>query len=212
VVLEEDFDKSKFDARIEERQKKDSEKQTKYKPWWQTVHPLFLFGGLIILVLMLRNVQLDSGQRNQYILIIALVILAWLFMKREEKVPSLVTPKEAEILVERECERKKRWGQFPIMAKYEIGPVINSMHRDSMGMYYDVAVQIHVPFERPKYFTAKVMMGGQERGFVTMIEAYGPMTGREKPQERTIIPKFLKDSTRFSVLDQSVKGMFKRGP
>lgn len=209
-MLEEDYNKAKLEERIDERQKKETEKQSRYKPWWQTVHPVFLIGGIIIIVLMLKNMQLDSDQKSQWLLIIALIIVAWLFMKKEEKMLPLVTPKEAEILVERECERKKRWKQFPLMAQYHVGPIINSMHRDSMGMYYDVAVRIDVPFERPKYYIAKVMMGGPERGFVTMIESFGPITGREKMQETVIIPRWLKDSTRFPALDQSVKGMLKR--
>ena len=119
--------------------------------------------------------------------LIGLGVVLWMMTKspktREEE---MISPEEAEFLTEKACIRKKKWGQFPPMSTYKVGPVSNLQHRDGGGIYYDVAVELINPYDKTKYYVSKVMARGIEKGFVTLIESIGPINGREKPQEKTI--------------------------
>ena len=185
---------------VEEILKKKEEKQ----PWWQSLSPTVLAGAILIGFFLLRKVMEDTKNKNNFLFwIIAIAVILYILSKSPRpKEEALVTPKEAELLVERECERKKRWGQFGPMSKYIIGPVSYLQRKDGGGMYYDIAVEVTDPYDKPKYFTAVVMAKGEARAFTTLVEGIGSLTGREKVSERTIIPQWMIDAKREPMMEK----------
>lgn len=181
-----------------------AEKEKKVLPWWKNLSPMVLGVAGIAGFLVLKSMVTDVENKNTYLFYMAGLIFVIYLLSQTAKAREdvMVTPREAELLVERECERKRRWGQFGPMAKYEIGPVSNLMHRDAKGIYYDVAVVVTSPYDRPRDYVATVMAKGVERGFVTLTEGIGSMTGREKPQEKTLIPDWAKRIGPATVLEK----------
>jgi|SRR3989344_8337057 len=192
----------------DEQEKRELEKKTeelkKEKPWWQNLSPVVLGGGLILALIILNRMLSDPTNKNKLLFwVIGLVILAYILSQSpKSKEEVIVTPREAELLVERECERKKRWNQFGPMTTYKIGPVSNLQHRDGKGIYYDVAVKVISPYDNPMHYSATVMAKGLERGFVYLNESIGPLSGREKVSEKTLIPEWARRVGPATVLEK----------
>lgn len=110
-----------------------------------------------------------------------------------------VDPREADILVERDIKRKMCWDQWARGTKWKIGPVSDHAHTDARGAYYDVAVEIKEPYTDVKYWVAKVMSQGDERGYVYWRKAISEITGRDTQQERTItrVPAWVTNSQKY---------------
>ena len=181
------------------RAERDSEKK-----WWQNLSPLVLGGAALVGFYLLKKISEDSQNKNSLLLWIAAIVVILYILSQTAKKPedTLVSPKEAELLVERECERKKRWNQFDSMATYKVGPISYLQRRDGGGMYYDVAVEVTDPYDRPRFFNATVMAKGPERGFTTLQESIGSLTGRDKETERTIIPQWMMDIKKQPIMEK----------
>src|SRR3990167_742372 len=178
-----------------EKIRKDKERQ---RPWWQEINPAVLAGLVLVGLFMFKGILEDTVNKNNVMFwVIAIVVVIYLLSKAPAaKDESIVSPREAELLVIRECERKKRWGQFRRMAKFDIGPVGPLQRKDGGGMYYDIPVEVTDPYDPPRYFVAVVMARGLEKTFTTFIESIGPISGREKVSERTVIPQWMIDAKR----------------
>ena len=191
-----------------EEEKKELEellkKKEKEKPWWQSLHPAVLAGAILIGFFLFRSILQDTKNKNNFLfwVVVIAVILYILSKSPKAKEEALVTPKEAELLVERECERKRRWGQFGPMSKYNIGPVGPLQRKDGGGVYYDIVVEVTNPYDRPRFFDGVVMAKGEARTFTTLIESIGPLSGREKVSERTIIPQWMIDAKREPLMEK----------
>lgn len=192
----------------DEKEKESLEKikaeKDKEKPWYGNLSPAVLAGAALVGFFLLSKISSNSSNKNNLVIWI-FAILAILYImsqtsKKQEDV--LVSPKEAELLVERECERKRRWGQFDSMASYKIGPVSYLQRRDGGGMYYDVAVEVTSPYNKPEFYNATVMAKGPERGFTTLAESIGGLTGRDKVAERTIVPQWMRDAEKRPILEK----------
>lgn len=195
---------------MDEQEKRDVEKLTEEKkkplPWWQRLSPIILGVAGILAFVFISNIMYDIENRNMYIfwLVALIVVLYILGQAPKTKDEEIITPKEAELLTERECERKRRWGQFEPMSTYRIGPTSDLQHRDARGIFYNVAVEVVNPYDKPKYYLAKVYARGLERGFVTLQESIGPMKGREFEQEKSVIPEWLTRSREYPLLEKMI--------
>ncbi len=192
------------DAEEKKQIEKLAEEKKKVAPWWQRLSPLVLGGGGIVAFLIIRNIMTDVKNRNTYVfwLIGLLVVLYLLAQTPKTKEEEIITPKEAELLTERECERKRRWEQFEPMSTYKIGPVSSLQHRDGGGVYYDVSVEVASPYHKPMHYVATVMAKGIEKGFVTIQESIGPITGREKIAEKTLFPEWFRRAEKSPLLEK----------
>lgn len=181
-----------------------SERDKEQGPWWRNLSPLVLGGAALVGFYLLKKISEDSQNKNSLLLWIAAIVVILYILSQTAKKPedTLVSPKEAELLVERECERKKRWNQFDPMSTYKVGPVSYLQRRDGGGMYYDVEVKVTDPYDRPRFFNATVMAKGLERGFTTLQESIGSLTGRDKEAERTIIPQWMMDMKKHPMLEK----------
>ena len=187
----------------EEEQKLEDKKEKETSEWWKNIPTWVIIVGIGMAFLALRGVTMEGGGISQIALFIGTIVILILVSKKYKTIEGVLTPKEAEILAERELERKRVWGQFSNMDKFIIGPVVNPQHRDGRGMYYDVSVVIKSPYKPPNHLIAKVVMKGPEKGYVGFIESVGRFTGREKAPERT-----LWGITRKLREDEFFKGMF----
>lgn len=192
----------------EEQEKREVEQEAEEKKkevaWWRRLHPLVLGGSILIAFLIINKMMTDVENRNTYIFwLVAIGVILYLISQvPKTKEEEMITPKEAELLTERECERKRRWGQFGPMTKYEIGPIGPLQRRDGGGLYYDIAVEVTSPYDRPEYFVATVMAKGQERGFTWLIKSIGPIHGREKVPEKDYIPGWFKRTEQSGLLER----------
>lgn len=181
-----------------------AEEKKKEAPWWQRLSPLVLGGAGLVGFLILRNIMTDAENKSNYIfwLIGLLVILYLLAQTPKTKEEEMITPKEAELLTERECERKRRWEQFEPMSSYRIGPVSKLQHKDGGGIYYDVSVEVTSPYHKSMHYVATVMAKGIEKGFVTLQESMGPISGREKTAEKTVVPEWFRMAEKSPLLEK----------
>lgn len=203
-------DKAKAKEKVEEDVK---DKQEDKKPFWEKVPPIYLIVGAVLFFIALNSMMKSENKNTYIVMIVVIFVVLYMLSKSHHPTREVVSPKEAELLVEREIERKKAWGQFPLMMKYTVGPVINPMHKDGMGMYYDVAVKTKIPNELPKYYVAKVMMAGTERGYTTMQETSFPIRGDEKAQERSVFPRSLQQLPkidRYKILGNMIDDAYRR--
>lgn len=176
----------------EEKLEQEDEEDKTAKGWWEQLPtPVLIIGGFL-LFLAARS-MLDSEEKGQYLLMGMFVIgMMYFLSKTRPATEGVISPMEAEILTERELIRKIKWGQLPMGTKYSIGPEINPMHRNARGMFYNLAVAIQYPWTNEiKHYIAKIMMRGDEKGFVSFVGNVGKVTGREMDQERSIFPRWL---------------------
>lgn len=181
----------------------DVEKKKEQKvPIWQKIPPLYLVIGAIFVYFAIRSMMMDT-ENQTYVIFIIIIVAVWILLAQAKPVvDTVLTPRDAELLTERELERKKRWGQLSLMSHYDVGPVSDLMHRDARGQYYNVAVKVTDPFYKPQHYTAKVMASGFERGFCTITESIGRLDGRGVPQEKDIVkvPDWLRRSEQYPYL------------
>ena len=173
-------DKEEVKETIEQKEKKQE------KEWWKTIPTWMLVLGIFIFFLALRGVTLEKGGISQVLILMGVVAVLILLSKKFKVAEGVLTPKEAEFYVERECYRKQAWGQGSVMDKFEIGWPTNAQRRDASGIYYAIGVVRKNPFRSPEYFLAKVPMRGDERGLVSFEESLVPVTGRQAVPERTL--------------------------
>ena len=182
----------------------EAKKEKVEKSWWTIIPTWIIVVGCFLIFLSLRGATMENGGMSQILILVAVVFILIMLSKKYKTQEVVLSPKEAEILTERELERKRSWGQYSNMDRFQVGPIINPQHRDGRGMYYDIAVTITNPYKNPVHLIAKVTMKGPERGYVGFIESVGKFTGREKYPERTIW-----GVTRKLREDDFFKGMWK---
>lgn len=175
-------EKEEIKESLEEKEKKEE------KEWWKNIPNWMLVVGAFILFIALRGVTMEKGGMSQVLILMAVVAVLVIVSKKYKEVEGVLTPKEAEILVEREFERKKAWGQFNVMSRFVPSPINKAQHSDGRGMYYDTGFKVVNPYSKTVYYIGETTMKGPERGHVSFIEWIGPLTGREKKHERTILP------------------------
>ena len=174
--------------------------------WWQRLSPTILAFAAIVLFLLYRSMTLDPTNKKQYLMYMGLLIVILYLLSqtaptgREDR--GLVTPEEAEWLTERAIIRKVRWGQFPLATNYVSGPVSSLLRRDGGGVYYHVGVTLYPPQDAPQNFISTVMAKGEARGFTTLQESIGPISGRELINEKSLIPPIFKDAERVPILEK----------
>jgi len=178
----------------------EKEEKEKKRPFWETTPPVVLVFGLILCYLAFN--QIVAGNKTAMWILIGLGVIFFLMRKPEVNKERVLSPREAELLVERELIRKQKWNQLPVMSEYSVGPVIDGKHTDARGNYYDVGVVIKNPYDKNVYYTAKVIMSGPEITYTTFVESIGPVTGRKIQQERTVTktPMWLQDAKREPIL------------
>jgi len=183
-----------------EQEAKEKQQST---PWWKNLHPMVLIGAVIFAVFIIQSIIVDKEGASKYMIwLIAGFIALYLMSQMPEKREStMVLPEEAEYLVEKTLERKKEWGQIPMMSECEVSWVSGLQHRDGGGVYYNVGFTIKDPYLGDEDGIATVMAKGEERGFVTCQKGIGQMTGSEVVNERTIIPPELRAAEKHGILE-----------
>ena len=181
---------------IEEKEVKEE------KEWWKNIPNWMLVLGVFIFFIAMRGVTMEQGGISQVLILMGVVAVLILMSKKYKVAEGVLSPKEAEIYVERDCYRKQAWGQFSNMAGFRVGPVNPAQHRDGRGMYYDVALKVINPYDKPEYYVVSVTMKGPEKGFCSFAKSIGPATGREKTAERTLfgISRKLREDPMFERL------------
>lgn len=193
----------------EEKEKKELETKTEEKqkqvPWWQKLSPIMIGGGLIIGFLIFKGWQSDPENSSTYI-VYFLILVGGLYLLSQTTTAKLeevvLKPDEAEHLARSDCERKRRWGQFDSMVRFNIGPISQLQHKVARGTYYDVNVEVMDPYSKPKYYCATVVAKGVERGFVTLNEIVAPLNGREEPMEKPYIPEWFRHAQQSSIFEK----------
>lgn len=190
----------------EETSKELEEKKEVAKPFYATMPTwMLILGGVLVFFALQKLTTAKEGSSNTLYIAIIVIVVLYFLSKRDKEVEKLVSPKEAELLAERECERKIRWNQWPLMTKYAIGPVSDLIHKDGRGLHYKVGVAVSNPYwAQDKFYIAKVMASGLERGFTTLILGIGEMTGRDIQDIKDITkpPAWLRRADRYSMLEK----------
>lgn len=161
----------------------------------ERVPPYILIGAALIIILIIRALTLvNESDRKMYYFIIGVILLILILLGKQNRPDnSIVTPEEAENLVEHFLMRKKKKEQWLSGMQYKVTPVNNICHTDACGNHYEIGVEVSIPNEpKPQNWLAKVQMKGEERGFVSLVESVTHVTGRETQQMKIIKPPYLK--------------------
>ena len=181
----------------------EKEKVIPEKSFFERMPPAVLIGGafLIFMALKSMNSSTESDPFNVW-LVIGVLALMYFLSKQSPASQGILSPKEAELHVMKEVDRKIRWKMWHPHSEYKIGPGINAIHRDARGMYYDLPLTVYEPFvDVPLYYNVKCYMSGPEKAMVNFIESIGRPTLREIDQERTILPKMFDFAKRSKNID-----------
>jgi hypothetical protein len=192
-----------------EKEKVEAEQQLeaerKERPFWEKVPPLVIIAAVVIIFLALKSATMeDKGNYIWYIIIV--LIIMFLLSKQGDPKVIVLSPRDADICIEREAERRLRWQQkeFRGMVKCEITGLSDLKHTDARGVFYDCGILLTGPDQLPRYLIAKVMARGDEIGFVMFQKAIGEFTGRKVDQEKSIVkvPDWIKHSKDYSILEK----------
>jgi len=194
-----DKEKRELEEKVEEK--------SKDVPWYQRLNPVVIGVAGLLLFVLWRSASMNKERASSYYLWMAAIVIILYLMTRTQKTKdeTVITPREAELLVEAECERKKRWGQYPFdtMCSYQVGPENPMMSKDSRGMFYHVNVRVENKWTgAKKHYVAQCMMKGISKGFVTFVQGIGEMSGREVVPERSPIPEWLRLSKEYTAIDK----------
>jgi len=191
----------------------ESEKEKEKTPFWTRMPTWQKIAILGVGFLIIRSMMLSTEAKGSSIFwLVGLAVLIYILSQSKEvKDAEVVTPREAELLVERELKRKMLWNQFDPMTKYKVGPVSNYYHNDAVGKFYHVAVEAHNPYDKPKYYTGFVIARGDGIRFTTLQRNIGPLTGRERLQTRTVMSEFFKLGTDNAFAGNLIMDRIKRG-
>ena len=177
-----DDDKEKYEKQLDEKKKE------KEAIWWRNLPPwVYLVVGFL-LFLSIRSLTIESAGRQNYIWLILLIIGILYLMSKSQKVEdAILSPKEARILAEREMELYHRWNVlYSPMSEVKVLPVMKLIHSDAQGIYYLSGAVETNPYKLPIHHEINIMAKGPEKGFVLVNSSIGAVTGRERPQEKTI--------------------------
>jgi len=189
------------DKEVEE----DIEKKEKPLPFWQRVHPIILVGAMLLIFFALKSINLNEGEGTTYIFLIIVVgVIVFLMGGKEETKARILKPFQAEYLVIKDIERKQAWGQFDIMSTFEYSVANNMLYKDSKGKYYNIGVTEKNPYERDKYYLAKIIAKGDFMGFVTYIKTTSEFTGRDIQDQKDMVafPEFLRQAEDHPILKE----------
>lgn len=195
----------------EELKSIEQETKPKQKFWFSSIPPIVLIGGAVIIFFAYMSMTKSKDNSTTYIILILIVIIVLYLLSKQSPIgETLVTPEEAELLVMKEMRRKAIWDQWPLNSEVRLRPINNIIHRNAKPMYYVISAEVSIPYVKfPKYYTAKVMMSGPERGFVSFVDSVSPVSGREIPQEKSILPEWFKMARGDSMMQRFMGKMMR---
>lgn len=190
----------------EETEKK-IEKKEESPPFWKSMPPGIVIAIGIIIFFFIRSMEVGGKNKNFIYILIALGILYILSLQKAPRV-TMVTPREAQLLVEREMDRLFLWGQFDTMDSYRLTGIYDLMHREGRGTYYNVGIEVTNPYKLPRYLIGKVAAKGEERAFTTIVESTRPIDGKDVHQETDMVkvPSWVKNIDKRPWMEKWFRG------
>ena len=185
----------------EQLEKKDEKKSSSF---FENV-PTIIWIAAAIIIFLAWNSMKYSKSSSQIIVIIIIIAILFIISRKGAKIEEKpLAPRDAELLVERDLERKKQWGQFPPMTTYRLNVEEDLMHIDERGTHYNIGVTLSDPFNGPINYVAKVGAKGEEKGFVTFIRCIGEFTGREVRHQKNItnVPGWVRRAKQYPTLER----------
>lgn len=189
------------DLEKEEIKKEEAEqKHEEHVTWFQKVPPIWKIGGVAVLFLKYQDISNRHGQLSEMWLWVGTVLLIWYFLgsatkKAENKI---LTPEEAERELRKEIERRRKNGRIPQFARVYITENDGLFHHEGMPQHYQIGIEI-IEDNIRKYKRAIVNAEGDTKGYVTIQDNVGSLTGREPIPKVT--PKWIDDAMKKYNMD-----------
>lgn len=191
----------------EKKDKEKKEEKPKYS-WFQKVPVLYKVLGLGLIVVQYLGISNRGGSTNEIWIWVIIVLAVWYFigsggLLREG---SILTPVEAETKLGEEIERKIREKQIPRSARIFIGPNNGLFHHEGLPVHYIISIEILdkgiVAHKRGIVFAE-----GNTKGYVTIQDFPGKVTGREAVPLVSPIPHWMRRADRAGLdIDKYVFG------
>ena len=181
------------DIKKKEEEKKEEEvKEEKKENWFTKVPVIYKMGAIIILVIKYQSIVSSGGNIQELWMwvIIALVILYFLGSEGKRRDTGVLTPKEARKELQKEIDSLIQEGSISRWAKVYIGPNNGLFRYEGMPRHYQIQVEIHDDLGR-HYKRGVVDAEGSTKGYATLQDSIGKLTGREPIPVRT--PKLFQD-------------------
>jgi hypothetical protein len=190
----EDTDKTK------EQEKLKAQEQDKPKSNLWNVPPIYLIGGVLVLFFRFQYLSSTGGNIQEiWLWLIVMGLIWWFLMQGTKKFDrSVLTPEEAEEATEKELLRKIHKGQIEAV-KYFIGPNNGLQWHEGLAKYYLIEIQFMNAMNYVEYKRAMVMAEGDAKGYVTIQDNVGKLTGRETVPIISPLPSWMRRMERAGV-------------
>ena len=181
---------TKKDEEKEVKQKREEEKPT----WFQRVPAIYKIGVGAIIFIRFLSIAQEGGNISQLWIWIAagLGILYFIGQEGKKLTPEILTPEEAEKSLEIEIKRKIRTSQIPRGVQYYIGPNNGLFHHEGMPMHYIIEVALTSDDLGRDHKRGIVFAEGNTKGYATLQDNPGKITGREAIPIISPIPNWIK--------------------
>ena len=197
------------DIEQEEKEKQEKDKEEKKQENWFTKVPaIWKLGGLGVIFFKYQSLISSGGEIKELFIWIIVIVLVWYFIGSESKrrTTEILTPREAEEALDKEIQRKIKKGQINKWAKIYTGPNNGLFHHEGLPQHYQIGVEI-VSEKSREYKRGVVFAEGETKGFATLQEGRGRLTGREAIPVISPIPNWLKRSKKYDLdLDKYMFG------
>jgi len=166
-----------------------------------------LAGVVVIFIKYLSLVSKGGDIKEIWIwVIVVLIILYILGTEGKRRESEILTAAEAEDALEKEIERKRKKGQIDRWATIYIGPNNGLQHHEGLPQHYLIGVEI-VSQKSREYKRGLVFAEGTTKGYVTIQDSNGKLTGQETIPIVSPLPKWLKRSKKYDLnLDKYLFG------
>lgn len=191
------------DKEKEEQDKKEKEKVEEKKVGFFDKVPVFAkIGGAAVLLWKFLEIRNRGGELNEMSVWAFAVLAVWyMWGSAGKKVDTgILTRKEAVDLLRKEIEIMKRDGEIEPFSQVFIGPNIGLFHSEGMPQHYQIGVEI-VEEDHREYKRGIVYAKGDTKGYVTIQDNLGKLTGREPIPTKYPIPTIMRKANKQLDID-----------
>lgn len=192
--------------KIEEEKKEEKKVEEKKVSWFTKVPTIYklLAGGLLFFK---YQSIINTGANLQELWMWVIFIILGLYFIGTEGVRRetiILEPKDAEEALKKEIVRKIKEGQISRWAKIYVGPNNGLFHHEGMPQHYQIGVEI-IDDSGRQYKRGIVFAEGNTKGYATLQDSSGKLTGRESIPIAT--PKIFKTLKKYDIdMDKFIFG------
>lgn len=186
------------DIEKEEKEKKEKEqKEEKKESWWSKVPLQWMLIGVGFILIRFWSITSRGGELQELWWSVALVLFVWYIIgSRAKKIMSgVLTRREARDIAQREIQDSINRGEIEKGAKVYWDHTDALQIVDGAPKHYEISFMVKQD-RRIEYKKATVFAEGDIKGYATIQDSMGKLTGREAVPIRNLINRWIKEGKK----------------